>query len=397
MAGGSAAFAQVDPDKRQLVEFGFNQAFQGSAPIAAYAYYYANIPDWPRDGQTMRVAVAPVYLDAELAFREALGPQTHLAFGLAGGAFADSYSEVRAGKYLKEESFYGSGGEISSSVYHLFNPGALIPLNGVVRAAFHYTDYDESNRTAPNFAVPPDTGSFRVRTGLRWGGREPLLTPRAAMELSTWYEGQFTANSGNYGFADDRRARPQAHLFWSRALLAYTLPESEHYFAVSLTGGTSIGSDRLTGYKLGAVLPLGAEFPLSLPGYYAQELHARQFVLLGGLYSVPLDAAKHWKVSAFAATAAVDYTVGMAQPGDWHSGVGAGLGYTSTDKVWEVNLGYAYGVDAIRSDGRGAHTIGLTLQYDLEAHRTQQKSREPEVSPEKSRGLMRLFRGVFGN
>ena len=104
VAGGSAAFAQVDPDKRQLVEFGFNQAFQGSAPIAAYAYYYANLPDWPRDGQTLRVAVAPVYLDAELAFREALGPQTHLAFGLAGGAFADSYSEVRAGKYLKEES-----------------------------------------------------------------------------------------------------------------------------------------------------------------------------------------------------------------------------------------------------------------------------------------------------
>lgn len=391
------AHAQVDPEKRQLVQLGYNQAFQGSAPVAAYAYYYANLPDWPREGQTLRVAVAPVYLDSELAFREALGANTHLAVGVAGGGFADSYSEVRGGKYLKEESFYGNGGELSASVYHLFNPGALIPLNGVVRAAFHYTDYEESNRTSPGFTTPPDTSSLKVRTGLRWGGREPLLTPQAAMELSAWYEGDFTANSGTYGYAGDRLARPQTHLFWSRALLAYTLPESEHYFAVSLTAGTSINSDRLTGYKLGAVLPLGAEFPLSLPGYYFQEIHARQFVLLGGLYTIPLDAAKHWHLSTYAATAGVDYTQGMAQPGDWHSGVGSGIGYTSDNKIWEVNLGYAYGVDAIRSDGRGAHTIGLTMQWDLEARRTHRKSPDPEVSPDNSRGLQRLFRGFFGN
>ena len=27
-------------------------------------------------------------------------------------------------------------------------------------------------------------------------------------------------------------------------------------------------------------------------------------------------------------------------------------------------LGYAYGVDAIRSDGRGAHSIGILMQVD---------------------------------
>ncbi len=394
-APGKSA-AQVDPEKRQLVQFGYNQSFQGLAPVAAYGYYYLNLPDWPRDGQTLRLAVAPVYLDGELAFRKLLGPDTDLAFGLAGGGFADSYSEVRGGKFIKEESFSGNGGELSASVYHLFNPGAQIPLNGVLRAAWHYSDYGESSRTAATFTAPPDSNSLRLRTGLRWGGREPLLTPRAAMELSVWYEGDFTANNGAYGFAGDRVARPQSHLFWSRALLAYTLPESEHNFAVSLTTGTSIGSDRLTGYKLGAVLPLGAEFPLSLPGYYYQEIHARQFALLGGLYTVPLDPGKHWHLTGFAATAIVDYTRGMAQPGDWHSGVGGGLGYTSADKVWDVTIGYAYGVDAIRSDGRGAHTIGLALQYDLEAHRTRRKS-APEVSPDTSRGLLRLFRGLFGN
>ena len=119
-----AARAQVDPEKRQLFHLGYNQSLQGVGPVAAYAFYYLNLPDWPRPGQTLRLAVAPLYLDSELAFREALGPQTHWAVGAAGGGFADSYSEVRGGKFLKEESFQGHGGELSTSVYHLFNPGA---------------------------------------------------------------------------------------------------------------------------------------------------------------------------------------------------------------------------------------------------------------------------------
>lgn len=389
--------AQVDPEKRQLFQLGYNQSLQGLGPVAAYAYYYLNLPDWPRAGQTLRLAVAPVYLDAELAFREALGPQTHLAFGAAGGGFADSQSEVRGGKFIKEESFNGHGGEVSASVYHLFNPGAQIPLNGVVRLAGHYTEYDRNSRTAAGFTLPAETGSLRARTGLRWGGREPLLTPSVAMELSAWHEGEFRANNGRYGLAGDRATEAQAHRFWGRALLAYTMPERGDYFSVSLTSGTSLNADRLSGYKLGAALPLGAEFPLSLPGYYFQEITARQFALLGGLYTLPLDARKRWSLTGFAATAVVDYVGGMSQPGDWHTGVGGGLGYASSDRVWEITLGYAYGVDAIRTGGRGAHTVGLVAQYDLEARRTRRKAAEPEVSPDKSRGLQRLFRGVFGN
>ncbi len=389
--------AQVDPEKRQLFQLGYNQSFQGLGPVAGYVFYYLNLPDWPRQGQTLRLAVAPVYLDSELAFREALGPQTHLALGVAGGGFADSHSEVRGGKLIKEESFNGHGGEASTSVYHLFNPGDRIPLNGVARAGFHYTEYERASRTAAGFGLPPDTGSFRARTGLRFGGREPLLTPSVAMELSAWYEGDFRLNSGRFGLAGDRVVEPQTHLFWARALFAYTVPDSEHYFSVNVTAGTSLNADRLSGYKLGAALPMSAEFPLSLPGYYFQEITARQFALIGGLYKFPLDAQKRWNLTTFAATAVVDYVGGMSQPGDWHSGVGGGLGYTSPNKVWEFTLGYAYGVDAIRAGGRGAHTVGLVAQYDLEAHRTRRKAAEPEVSPEKSRGLQRLFRGLFGN
>ena len=389
--------AQVDPEKRQLFHLGYNQSFQGLGPIAAYAYYYLNLPDWPREGQTLRLAVAPVYVDGELAFREALGPHTDLAFGAAGGGFADSHSEVRGGRFIKEESFNGHGGEVSTSVYHLFNPGAQIPLTGIVRAGFHHTQYDRSSRTAAGFALPADTGALRVRAGLRWGGREPLLTPNAAMELSAWYEGDFRANDGSYGLVSDRVMEAQSHLFWGRALLIYTIPERGDHFSLNLTAGTSLGADRFSGYRLGAALPLAAEFPLNLPGYYFQEITARQFALMGGLYTLPLDARKRWNLTGFAATAVVDYVGGMAQPGDWHTGVGGGLGYTSANKVWEITMGYAYGVDAIRSGGRGAHTVGLVAQYDLEARRTRKKAAEPDVSPEKSRGLQRIFRGVFGN
>lgn len=395
MAGRCSA--QVDPEKRQLFQLGYNQSFQGLGPVAAYAYYYLNLPDWPREGQTLRLAVAPVYVDSELAFREALGPQTHLAFGAAGGGFADSHSEVRGGRFLKEESFTGHGGELSTSVYHLFNPGAQIPLSGVLRAGFHYSEYEETSRTAAGFALPADTGSLRTRAGLRWGGREPLLAPNAAMELSAWYAGDVRLDGGRYGFAADRKLEPQTHQVWARALLAYTLPERGDAFAVNLTAGTSFNSDRLSGYRLGSSLPMSAEFPLSIPGYYYQEITARQFVLVGGQYTVPLDARKRWNVTGYAATAVVDYVSGMAQPGDWHTGVGGGLGYTSANKEWEFTLGYAYGVDAIRTGGRGAHTIGLVAQYDLEAHRTRRKSAEPQVSPDTSRGLPRLFRGLFGD
>ena len=389
--------AQVDPEKRRLFQFGYNQSLQGVGPIAGYAFYYLNLPDWPREGQTLRLAIAPVYLDSEFAFRGALGAHTDLALGAAGGGFADSYSEVRGGRFLKDESFTGHGGEVSASVYHLFNPGSEIPLNGIVRATFHHTEYDRSSRTAAGFALPQDTSSLRTRTGLRWGGREPLLTPSVAMEVSAWHEADLRGNNGSYGFAGDRRTEAQSHQFWARGLLAYTVPERGDYFSVCVTAGTSLNADRLNGYKLGAALPLSGEFPLSLPGYYFQELTARQFALVGGLYSVPLDASQRWHLTGFAATAVVDYVRGMEQPGDWHSGVGGGLGYTAPSHVWEVTLGYAYGVDAIRSGGRGAHTVGLVAQYDLEARRTRRKSSGADLGPEKSRGLQRLFRGVFGD
>ena len=156
---------------------------------------------------------------------------------------------------------------------------------------------------------------------------------------------------------------PASHLFWATALLAYTMTNSGQSFYANLTAGTSVDPDRLSAYRLGALLPLVSEFPLSLPGYYYQEISARQFVLLGGNYIVPIDKKKHWNFTVNAATAGVDYLQGFKQPGDWLSGVGGGVLYESSSL--KIMAGYAYGIDAIRTDGRGAHSIGILMQFDL--------------------------------
>ena len=109
-------WAQVDPTPRQLVQIGYNQPVQGKAPFAGYAFYYHNEPGFVRPDWTLRAAVAPVYVDLELAFRGLIAPQTDFAVGLAGGGFADNYAEIRRGVWRQEESFSGHAGEINSSV-----------------------------------------------------------------------------------------------------------------------------------------------------------------------------------------------------------------------------------------------------------------------------------------
>ena len=387
--GPVAAHAQLDPEKRELFQFGYNAALEGHPPLSAYAFYYLNEPQFLGSNMVFRAAVAPTYLDSELGLRNALGENTDLGVDVSGGGYADSYNEIRQGKYLPSESFDGFGAGLGLSIYHLFNPGQTIPLNGLLRGGAHYATYSPTSDTASGFQVPTDQGLYTVRTGLRWGGREPTLFPALAMELSVWYEGDFRPNADTYGFGD-RSLQSSTHLFWCEALLAYTLPHLKHSFYLGLTAGTSIHPDRFSAYRLGALLPLSSEFPLSLPGYYYQEISAQRFVLLGGNYIVPLDHNHRWNLSVIATSAVVDYLPGLEQPGNWNTGVGGGVFYTSP--AWRVMLGYGYGVQAIRTHGRGANSIGLLVQLDL-AH-----AKEAFYKPEPAshwRGLQR-FIGVLG-
>ena len=390
LLGAFPAFSQIDPVGRELVQVGYNAALQGKPPISAYAFYYHNQPEFLRSNLTLRLALAPTYLDSELGFRSALGAHTDLGLGLAGGGFADSYAEIRGGKYLEDESFVGHGAELDLSIYHRFNPGGMIPLNGVLRAFGRYSAFNADSDTADDFVVPDDMGRFGLRAGLRWGGREPVLFPSLAMEISAWYEGEYRTQDEVYGYGD-REIEEFTHSYWLQALLAYTIPKWEHQFYVSLTLGGSVTPDRLSAYRLGALLPLVSEFPLSLPGYYYQEISAERFVLFGANYLVPITRDKRWNLNVQATTAVVDYLPGLEQPGDWHTGVGGGIVYRSPS--WKVMLGYAYGVDAIRSGERGAHSIGVLLQLDLE------KAKEAWIKPEPAgrwRGVQRIL-GVLGN
>ena len=383
--------AQIDPVKRELIQVGYNAAVEGHPPLSIYAFFYRNQPDFlEHTNLTLRLAVAPTYMDSELGIHGVLGEQTDLGIGLAGGGYGDSYYEIRQGQYLRNESFDGYGAQVGLSLYHLFNPGMLIPLYGVLRGTVHYATYEATSDTAGNFAVPDAQSIFHVRTGVRWGGREPTLYPSLAMELSAWYEGQFRTEAEVYGFGD-RRVEPHSHLFWGEAYLAYELPKWKHKFAINLTAGTSIDADRFSAYRIGGLLPLAAEFPLSLPGYYYQELSAKGYFLAGGNYIVPVSPNKRWNLDFTAATAYVDYLPGLEQPGHWNSGVGGGVFYTSP--TWRVMVSYGYGLDAIRSGGRGANSIGFLLQFDLAPARQAFTKPQP---PGVWRGFQR-FLGVLGS
>jgi hypothetical protein len=171
------------------------------------------------------------------------------------------------------------------------------------------------------------------------------------------------------------------------------MPELKHSFSVSLTAGTSADADRFSAYRLGSLLPLASEFPLSLPGYYFQELSARSFALMGGAYSIPLDQKQQWRVTVLGTSACVDYIPGLAQPGHWNSGVGGALVYRSPTDSWQLAVGYGYGFNAIRNGDRGAQSVSILLQFDLD--RTRQRLLDPSQSIPQSRGLQQIFRGIF--
>ena len=113
-------------------------------------------------------------------------------------------------------------------------------------------------------------------------------------------------------------------------------------------------------------------------------------MLLNASYLLPLDAKQHWNVNLNASSAFVDYLPGEGQPGNWLNGVGGGILYHSPSDRWKIMVGYGYGVDAIRSRGRGANNIGMLVQWDLE--KTHVEKFNP-AHPNRWRGWQWLFGG----
>jgi hypothetical protein len=369
--------AQIDPISRSQLQIGYDQPVTGKGPQALYAYYYLNEPEFYATNLAMRVAVAPIYVDGELGIREIL-PHTDLGIGIAGGAFGDYYYEVRQGKYYREESFDGHGGGAAVSVYHLLNPGQLIPLNVVLRGGFRYSSYHETSRTDDDFELPEDRFTAYTRAGVRLAGIEPILFPDLAMELSAWYERQWRFSSTEYGFENDRRVNAAVDLYWLYAGLSYAWTNTGHKINIDITAGGSQNTDRFSAWRIGGVLPLVAEFPLIMPGYYFQELSAKHFVHFYGSYAISLDRQNSWRVALEAAGAYVDDLTGLPTDDPWHAGAGTALIFTSRNQVLKVAVRYGYGFNARRDDHLGAHSVGLLLQYDFEAAR-QKRARQREA------------------
>src|SRR5207244_12199966 len=90
LGASATTHAQIDPEKRRLFQLGYNQPIQGRGPLSGYAFYYFSEPGFIQSNLTLRLAIAPAYVDSELGIRHALGADPDLAVGLAGGGFADA-------------------------------------------------------------------------------------------------------------------------------------------------------------------------------------------------------------------------------------------------------------------------------------------------------------------
>ena len=365
LGGTALALAQIDPNPRSLLQLGYDLSLSDQGPKSLYAYYYYNDPEFVRTNVALRLAVAPIYLDGEIGFRQLL-PYTDVGIGINGGGFGENYYEVRQGHYYKDESFYGNGGGASLNLYHRLNPARRIPINLVVKGGVNYTVYSDTRRTDDQFQLPEDGTSTFARAGLRFAGKEPMLYPDLAMEVSVWFEHQWRFNDGAYGFSGNRQVVPATDLYWLYAGLSYAWTNTGNQITFALTAGGSENADRFSAWRLGGVLPLAAELPLTLPGYYYQEISAERFVHMSAAYVAPLSADHRWQLRLGAASAYVDYLPGFEQPGHWQTGAGPSLSYTSRSEVWRVVLRYGYGFNALRDGEEGAHSVGLLYQYNFE-------------------------------
>lgn len=364
----STAQAQYDPAPRQILHAGVDSSLRGQEPMGAYLFYYWNMPNVPSTNQFLRLAIAPVYVDGELAFKSLLGEHTDFALGANGGAYAFSYQEVDAGNWKKDESFNGNGGGLSASIYHRFNPNQQIPLTGVLRARLNYESFDTTSDTGSTFALPQDQSIITYRAGFRWGGKEPYLMPTLGMEISGWYEAEQRTAPGSYGYGgpgDNHRMEQLAQRIFGRAQINFTTLNTNHYIVVGLQGGATINSDRMSCYRLGGVLPYTKEFPLLIPGYGFQEISAQDFGLLGAAYTWAIDPEKRWSLVNMASLAVVKYQEGTGQSGSVNSGVGTGVEYAAASKRWKVVSLVGYGFQAVRGGDRGGVNIGLAFQYNF--------------------------------
>jgi hypothetical protein len=357
------ARAQIDDTKRLLFESAYEDALAPS-PTGAYAYLYMNRPGVAGPGSAFRLALAPVFIDAELGLPGIFGSRTDVGFGFSGGGYAFSRQEAVRGDLRRGESFIGHGGGPSLSFYPKIGSIGPVPLGGVFRFSAVYTDYQATAQTDSNFEIPPDEWTGSARAGLRLGGQEPGLARTPAMELSTWYEARLRDRPGTYGYNHDRVVNREINFYWLRFLIVLP-PHGDVHAAAGASVGGGDRLRRLSAYRLGGMLTQSSEFPLNIPGYASQEIAAREYGHVWARYGIPIERTRRFYVNLLAAGAAVAPIQGTDPGGPLHAGVSVGLEFSPPKGALHWELAYGYAPRAIRGDHRGGHTYALTAEIDF--------------------------------
>jgi hypothetical protein len=363
LLAAAPAKAQIDDAKRLLFEGGYEDSVGNPGPSSPYAFLYLNRPGIAGKGSALRLALAPVYADAELGLPNVL-PRTDLGLGVSGGGFAYGYYQIRRGDEKAGESFIGHGGGPSVTLYPRFGDIGPVPVSGVFRLSAVSTDYQRTARTDPDYEPPPDELSGIARVGLRAGGVEPGLDHGQALEVSLWGETRLRDSPASYGYNGDRYVRRNVNLYWGRIYLSLPAPGDNRVSGgLNLGGGGGLG--RLSAYRLGGMLTQTSEFPLILPGYFGQEISASRFVHVWGHTALSIAGSKRFALNLTAAFASVSPLYGTDPGGKYHAGLSAGLGYAPENGPVHLELDYGYAPTALRGTHRGADAIALTAEYDF--------------------------------
>ena len=355
--------AQKDPEPRAYLEVGTEAPLKGNAPISGYAFFLLNRPNFPNPDQYLRVVVSPTYVLSELVQDHWPFGRHAVSIGLNGGGLRYGHEEYRNGNYKEDESFWGHGAELPLSYYAGTKLFDKLPLEGQIRVTPAFVVYQDSFSTADRFELPPDTGLFTGRVGLRLGGVPPELLPQVALEASAWYEATYRTETGTFGFPE----RPEdleslSQRAWGR-VGAVLSPADGHTVDVFVTAGVSHDADLLSSFRMGSALPFRSEFPLILHGYFVEEVFAKRFWLLNASYRFPAwpgSRAVHLRISGD--IAGVDYIAGHSLPRKQLHGVGGDLSVAFTPRVTFV-VGYGYGFDAPRNDGFGGHEAHALIEF----------------------------------
>lgn len=357
------ARAQIDDQKRLLLEGGTEDGLGNPGPSSPYAFLYMNRPGAAGPGTAWRLALAPVYAETELGLPGIFGRRTDVGLGFSGGGYAFGNAQVDRGSEKPGESYIGHGGGPSISLYPRIGDIGPVPLSGVIRLSAFYMDFQRTARTDAGYEPPPDEWTGSARAGLRAGGVEPGMDRGRAAEVSLWAESRVRDRPASYGYNGDRFVRHNANLLWTRVQLSLMVGDARVSGGLNAGSGGQIG--RLSAYRLGGMLTQTSEFPLILPGYFAQEISARRFVHGWAQTALPVADSKRFTVEFTAAAARVSPVHGTDPGGVGHAGFSASLGFSPPDGALRAELAYGYAPTALRGRRRGAQALALMLEIDF--------------------------------